>query len=174
MLAVRATAVHFSVSAARKAPKACGVPALRAEFGKSGRHRRRGQALVNSAIELADNTFGSAGGSNHADIGQYHVVRHAAFHHRRHLRNERVAPIARHRERPQCALPQQRKRAADVAEKHLHLPAQDAGNGIGGPLIGDVHDIDAGPEFEQFGCEVSGIAVTGGSVIELEPGFALA
>ena len=59
------------------------------------------------------------------------------------------------------------KHAADVAEEHLHLPAQHAGHRLGGALVGDVDDIDAGAQLEQFGREVGGIAVPGRAVIEL-------
>ena len=163
MLAVRATVDHFCVS---KGLRRAGLH-LGAELGKSGGNLRRDQAFVDRGIELADDALGRAGGRDHADIGQHDVIGHAALHHRRHVGEQRVAPFARDRERAQCAVAHQCKRAADVAEEHLHLPAQHAGDRIGGALVGDVLDIDAGPQLEQFGREVGGIAVPGRAVIEL-------
>ena len=169
MLAVRATVDHFCVSAARKAPKACGGPGCTSAPSLAKAAVTSGAARLSliAALSLPDDALGGAGGSNHADIGQHHVVRHAALHHGRHVGEKGIAPFARHRERPQRAVSHQRKRAADVSEKHLHLPAQHAGDGIGGALVGNVHDIDAGSQLEQFGRKVSGIAVPGRAVIEL-------
>ena len=87
----RTTSRHLSRSAARKAANSCGEDgSLSALIRRSGgRCLRRLQAGVDRRVELADDRRRGRGRRHHADVGQHHIVRHAAFDHGRQRRAAR-------------------------------------------------------------------------------------
>ena len=119
------------------------------------------------ALSRAMIGVGGAGRRRDAVEGRDLVVRHAGLDHGGQVGGERRAGAARHRERAQPALADQRQQDGDALEGHLDLAAEHGGDEFAAALVGHADDVDAGRRLEQLAGHMRQAAGAGMRVVEL-------
>ncbi len=89
-------------------------------------------------------------GRKHAVPGRVFELRNTRFHHGWNFRRRRRAPTARNREGFQSAGLAVRQHARHVGDEHLNFSGEQRCRGKAGALVGNVQQINAGREFQQF------------------------
>jgi hypothetical protein len=90
----------------------------------------------------------------------------AARRNGRHVRHDRRALFARHRQSTQRSGLQVRQHADGIAEHHVPLPADQVGDRERGAAIGHMRHLQAGLAAEQLGDEMIGRADAGCAVVQ--------